>query len=69
MDLLNQYLEDKRKEEEENRNPFKIELDRLDNDKADKLEFLQLKQMVEEVKQVLFLHILAFIFTFFLIDS
>ena len=52
IDLLNTYIEDKRKEEEENRNPLQIEIDRLDNDKADQLEFTDLKLKVEEIKEI-----------------
>ena len=52
MELLNQFLEQKRRDEEENRNPVQRELDRLDNDKADKLEFFELKEKVEELKEI-----------------
>jgi hypothetical protein len=51
VNRMNDYMEQKRKEEEENRDPMMNELDRLDNDKADKIEFIQLKNKVEELKE------------------
>ena len=53
MELINSYLEDRRKDEEEKRNPIQQELDRLDNDKADKLELFELKNKVDELQQVI----------------
>ena len=53
MELINKYLEDRRKDEEEKRNPIQHELDRLDNSKADKLEFFDLKNKVDELQQVI----------------
>ena len=52
MGLMNSYLEQKRKDEENNRNPMQQDIDRLDNDKADKLEFDQLRNKVEELKEI-----------------
>ncbi|CAI2386022.1 unnamed protein product [Moneuplotes crassus] len=52
MELFNQYLEKQRKDEEENRNPMQNEIDRLDNDKADQLEFIELQQKVADLKKI-----------------
>ncbi|CAI2384634.1 unnamed protein product [Moneuplotes crassus] len=52
MELLNQYLEKLRRDEEEKRNPVQNEIDRLDNDKADQLEFMELQQKVIDLKEI-----------------